>query len=404
MKKRARVATTAVLLGLIGAALGIRLALTYVPGTGPALADALRAVVGARAVTRLEELTAAVEDRLKRTLYRRKPPSSLEQFMPPPTAIPSSSPSAATAPGSDAPAAPKKPDDVGPMQAGVAARGDGQWKPVPDPARPQAPPLLFATLLHPDPKRPWAEVFVVATSAANVRLYAVAGTVEPQATTLEGTAYARRGKVPESHVADLLAAFNGGFKTEHGHHGMFVDGVTLVPPRAMLCTVVGYEDGRLEIGSWKAIGSAVSAAQREGGVRFWRQGAPCMYERGALNPLLRNEEVRNWGATIEGNVVIRRSAIGVSADRELLFVAVSNDTTARAMALAVGHAGASDVTQLDVNWSYPRFVLFPRDAQGRRRAQTLFQGFLFRESDYVELSSPRDFFYIRRRDHLRAPE
>jgi hypothetical protein len=253
-------------------------------------------------------------------------------------------------------------------------------------------------MLHPDPKRPWAEVFVVAARTSDIQLHAVAGTVEPEATTPEGSGYARRGTIPSQHLAGLLAAFNGGFKTEHGHHGMFVDGVTLVRPRSMLCTIVGYEDGALDIGSWKAIGGVVSAAQRAGRVRFWRQAAPCMYERGNLNALLRDEGVRNWGATIEGSVVIRRSAIGLSADRALMFMAVSNDTTARAIALAVGHAGASDVAQLDVNWSYPRFLLFPRDSEGRRRAQTLFQGFLFREADYVERPSQRDFFYLTRRD------
>lgn len=394
MKKPARVAI-AVLLSSVGAALGLELALIYLPGAGPALADALRAVLGTEPVTRLEEMAANVEDRFKRTTQRREPPRSLEQVLPAPAARPL--PSTASPQAADAPAATSKPDDVGPIPNGVAADGDGRWSPVSDPQRPSAAPLLFATLLHPDPVRPWAEVFVVVARTADVRLHAVAGTVEPEATTLEGNGYARRGTIPAGHSTDLLAAFNGGFKTEHGRHGMFVDGVTLVLPRAMLCTVIGYEGGRLDIGSWKSLDTELSEALREGRVRFWRQAAPCMYERGQLNALLRDEGVKNWGATLEGNVVIRRSAIGLSADRELLFVAVSNDTTARALALAMGHAGASDVAQLDVNWSYPRFVLFSRDAQGRLRAQTLFRGFLFRESDYVEKPSQRDFFYLTRR-------
>jgi hypothetical protein len=108
--------------------------------------------------------------------------------------------------------------------------------------------------------------------------------------------------------------------------------------------------------------------------------------------------VKNWGATIEGNVVIRRSALGLSLDRSMMFFGVSNDTTASAMALAMHHAGASEVAQLDVNWSYPRFMLFPRSADGRRHAQGLFPGFLFREADYVQRPSERDFFYLTRRD------
>ena len=57
--------------------------------------------------------------------------------------------------------------------------------------------------------------------------------------------------------------------------------------------------------------------------------------------------MRNWGSTLGGNVVIRRSAIGLDAAREFSFVGISNDTTARAMADAMHHAGASHVAQLE---------------------------------------------------------
>ncbi len=400
LSKRTRL-VAALALGVFAVAVGLRLAILFAPGAGPAFADALRVVLGTDAVTRLEETTADLEDRYKRAVRRGEPPRALDQLLPVPSPKPSTAAPAAAASSAAGPREVDvhvKPADIGPMHASVAAPEDGRWSSVLDPARPRAAPLLFATLLHPDPKRPWAEVFVVAVMASDVRVHAVAGTVEPQATVPEGKDYVRHGTIPSRHHESLLAAFNGGFKTEHGRHGMFVNGVTLVPARDGLCTIVGYEDGTLDIATWRAIRGQVSTAQHDGRVLFWRQAAPCMYERASLNPLLHDEEVRKWGATIEGNVVIRRSAIGLSADRRLLFVSVSNDTTARAMALAMHHAGASDVAQLDVNWSYPRFLLFPRNSDGQRRAQTLFRGFLFREADYVERPSQRDFFYLTRRD------
>jgi hypothetical protein len=396
VKKRTRT-VGALALGALALLVGLRLAILHVPWVGPTLANALRAVLGTSAVTWLEETAAEVADRYNRLVRGREHPRSLDQLLPLPATIPSAEAPATSTTGPSAPEPPTRPADVGPMQASVRAADDGRWKPVPDPARPREAPLLFATLLHPDPKRPWAEVFVVALTTSKVRLYAVAGTVEPEATTRAGRDYARRGLIPSQHQESLVAAFNGGFKTEHGHHGMFVDGVTLVPPRSHLCTVVGYRDGTLAIGSWNAVEREVDTAHREGRLRFWRQAAPCMFERGILNPLLRGEEVRNWGATIEGNVVIRRSAIGLSDDHGLMFIGVSNDTTARAMALAMHHVGATEVAQLDVNWSYPKFLLFPAGTDGRRRAQTLFPGFLFREDDYVRRASERDFFYLTRR-------
>ena len=88
MKKPARVAT-AVVLSVIGAVIGLKLALLYLPGAGPALADALRGVLGTGAVTKLEEVAAKVEDRFKRSTQRREPPRSLDQVLPVPAARPS---------------------------------------------------------------------------------------------------------------------------------------------------------------------------------------------------------------------------------------------------------------------------------------------------------------------------
>jgi hypothetical protein len=105
----------------------------------------------------------------------------------------------------------------------------------------------------------------------------------------------------------------------------------------------------------------------------------------------------NWGADAQGSPVIRRSAIGLDARAEILFVAVSEETTAPAMADAMHHAGAADVAELDINWSFPKFLVFRTNASGRMEAQSLFAGFAFEKDEYVNKPSPRDFFYITRR-------
>jgi hypothetical protein len=90
-----------------------------------------------------------------------------------------------------------------------------------------------------------------------------------------------------------------------------------------------------------------------------------MYENGELHPGLLAEKTRNWGAALEGDVVIPRSAIGLNAERTILYFALSNDTTPRIIADGMRHAGASDIAQLDVNWPYPRFLVFRRNESGR---------------------------------------
>lgn len=92
--------------------------------------------------------------------------------------------------------------------------------------------------------------------------------------------------------------------------------------------------------------------------------------------------------------MIRRSALGLDASRRILYVAITNDTTAPALATAMLHAGATDVAQLDVNWSYPKFAVFPRDASGGLYAQTLFEGFPIERDYFLRKPYPRDFFYL----------
>jgi hypothetical protein len=95
--------------------------------------------------------------------------------------------------------------------------------------------------------------------------------------------------------------------------------------------------------------------------------------------------------------VIRRSAIDLSSDQSRLYVGISNDTTARALALGMHHAGAADVAQLDVNWSFPKILVFPRGSSGQLEPRSLFKGFLAKKGEYIQQPSPRDFFYLIRR-------
>jgi hypothetical protein len=405
-------------LGAMGAA--VVLAVHHVPQAGPMIANSLRSVIGIEAVARLEETVASVEDRVMR--WRAEPPRSLSSLSPdivgadvaaappvpaPPAPAPAPSaemtvacfdPSDAPADAVTAPAAPPVPEprafapkNIKLPFPEVAAQGDGVWVPVADPEHPEAAPVMFKTLIHPDPERPYAELFIVAMPSAVIKLRSVPGTEEPATENPDVRSIAYRGFIPSDQRSELLAAFNGGFRAEHGHHGMMVDGVTLVPPRVDMCTVAGYEDGSLQIGTY----SRLSALPQK--PLWYRQSPRCMVEQGSLHPGLRDPNARGWGATLEGETVINRSAIALSEDGETLFVAVTNFTTARALALGMRAAGGHNVAQLDVNRSFPKFLLFPRDESGVRRPASLFKGFLFDREEMLDEPNPRDFFYVVRR-------
>jgi hypothetical protein len=122
-----------------------------------------------------------------------------------------------------------------------------------------------------------------------------------------------------------------------------------------------------------------------------------MLQDGVLHPGLRTEDSRNWGATLEGKTVIRRSAVGLSADARTLFVGISNSTTARALALGMQHVGSRDVAQLDVNFSFPRFLLY-KDGEGSAlNAVGAVRGLLYQPDEYLGHASTRDFFYVTAR-------
>lgn len=366
------------------------------PGAGPLVANSLRAVIGIDGVARLEEAAASVEDTVMRWRWQGAEARSLDALSPLITSanVPAARSEAVAAGGErnsgNGPVS-FAPASVKPPFAEVAGKGDGVWVPVPDPEHPEAPAVMYETLIHPDPERRWSELFVVAMPTSQVRIASTPGVSEPSTTNPAAQSLPDRGLIPLAEQGSLLAAFNGGFRAEHGHHGMFVDGVMLLPPQADLCTVAGYADGSLRIGDYARL--AAQAPQPA----WFRQAAPCMVEDGVLHPGLRDSKARRWGSTLEGDTVIRRSAIALSQDGATLYVAVSNYTTASVLANGMRAVGGWNVSQLDVNYSFPKFLLFPRDRAGVRHAASLFKGFLFEPKEMLTEPASRDFFYVVRR-------
>ncbi len=382
--KRRRRVLAGVLVGLPLAAVALFVAANRVEWVGPLVAESLRALLGNKAVAALEDFAYSVEDRVYRFSRRGEAPQAYWSVPPKRAAAPVAKPGAPPAPRF-------QPGDVGPVHQSWSAPGDGQWVPIVDARRPGEEPHLQKTLLHPDRNRSWAELFVVAADLERVRLQAVAGLYEPRSFEKEAMKYKRSGLVATALQPDLLAAFNGGWRTEHGGYGMKVDGVTLVKPRKSACAVAAYPGDAVRIATWASLEST------EPTMLWYRQAPGCMYENGQRHVGLAEEMATAWGATVDGETVIRRSAVGLSADGRVLYVGITNHTTARALADGMHHAGAASVAQLDVNWSYPKIVTFEADGGGELQAVALAKGFELHDDDYVRRPAPRDFFYLAKK-------
>ncbi len=161
------------------------------------------------------------------------------------------------------------PRDVGPIRAG-GPDTDGRWSPV-SVENDAGSGAMWKAVLHPDKSHPSAELFVVAIDLSRGRLHSVAGESEPVTEVPSAKGYARGAVVPPDRRDVLLAAFNGGWKGEHGHYGIKVDGVTLVKPREGACTIAAYEDDSLRIAPWADV------AADEPRTRLLRQTPACMY-------------------------------------------------------------------------------------------------------------------------------
>jgi len=387
-KLRRRLVWTILLTGAMG--LTAWTLVHHTSWAGPLFANSLRAVIGTEGVAKLEDFAYGIEDRINALRLRGEKPKAHWTVPANKPRAPSPMPNK----GIEWPAF--EPKSVGPVHKSWSAPGDGEWVTVDDPRRPGSNVVMYKTLVHPDEHRSWAELFVVAIDLEQADLHAASGTREPVPELPIPKNFARPGKVPDADLEGLLGAFNGGFMAEHGHYGMRVSGVTLLKPRETSCTIAGYSDGTVEIATWKFLAQAADRMD------WFRQTPACMYENNVMHVGLRHPETRNWGATLDGDTVIRRSAIGLDESRRVLFVGISNHTTARALAEGMHHAGAVDVAQLDVNWSYPKFLIYAPGSERGVAATAVMEGFEYTAGDYVTKSSLRDFFYVTRRKAPRS--
>jgi hypothetical protein len=364
------------------------------------MADGARALFGPRVVAWAEDTSYGIQDRINRWRYKDTKPTT---FWTAPT-VPVATPPAVADPvpeavvGSDAGATsarsvPFPPPTYQPPYAGVGAPGDGTWISVGDAARPGDAPVMAKSVVHPDPKRGYAAVAVVAVDLDHADVHLVAGTQEPASDKVP--ADHRPGVIPTQDLASLVAAFNGGFKAIHGHWGMMVGGDVFVAPRDIGCTVALNRDGSLKIRSWSKLKANESV------MAAYRQTPPCLVEGGKINTVLEGGEYsKNWGATVSGETVIRRSAIGIDRSERVLFYGLGEAVTAEALSRAMRAVGAENAAQLDVNYSFPRFLFYDRapSEETPHVRESLIPGIKFTKNEYVGAAALRDFFYLTRRN------
>ena len=324
--------------------------------------------------------------------------------LPPPTPIASPVASAAQPPPTPTPPAlapaPAPVADPGPAfpppsfdapEAKTAKPGDGAWTSLVEDAAGK-PPLLVRTTVHPDPGDHTVYAAIVAVDRRRVDLRFLPGTLEPKSTSVPQER--RSGVIPAADQPDLLAVFNGGFMAKHGGWGMKVGADTFLPPKDEACTVAFVNDGSLRIRTWTTLAPALAT------LAAYRQTPPCLIEQGVVNPVFEADpKTRRWGSSETGVTTIRRSALGLDATGKTLFYGLGEWITPGRLAEAMRAAGAVDAAELDVNWSYTRFLLYgpAKPGEAPEVTETLVPKIKHAPKGYVVKASDRDFFYLVRR-------
>jgi len=275
--------------------------------------------------------------------------------------------------------------------AKTAETSDGTWEPlVAGPAG--EPALLYRSTVHPHPNRGFAYAAVVAIDLTRTDVTLVAGTEDPESKTV--SADKRTGLVPPGDVEDLLVVFNGGFMTKHGKYGVMLAGEEFITPREDACAFAKRKDGSYWIAPW------LEMKGKNAELSFYRQTPACLIDKGEYHPDLDNDyKVRKWGGQNNGQKDTRRSAVGLDATGKVLFYVLGEWVFAKDLAVALKSAGAVSGAELDINWSYTRFLLMgrPRPGDPVQVVSTLVPKIEHTRRGYVEKASTRDFFYVKRK-------
>jgi hypothetical protein len=279
--------------------------------------------------------------------------------------------------------------------------GEGQWvtpsiswlRRVPS-ALPDAPSPFSQTFVRPDPDRPYSRVLLVAMDTRQLDLGMEAGVEDPEPLT----GPPGLGRIPRDPLRyrRVAAAFNGAFKTEHGHYGMMVDKRVLLPPVPGSATVVVLGDGRAAFGTWgteRKVGGIVGIADDD--IVSFRQNLDPLIDRGQLNPTGRNL----WGFTLPGKgAQTERSALCVTTAGHLLY-AWGDDLSATTLGKALQMAGCEYGLHLDMNPYHTGFIFTAIDdlPTKKYKSQLLTPSMSIPVDRYIQYS-PKDFFYVTTRD------
>ena len=223
--------------------------------------------------------------------------------------------------------------------------GEGVWHRT-GPSVDGGPPVLVTTY-RPSTEYPSIVAYVLWIDHTRTDLAYYPGRYEPPSAVDRGPMM-----VPVDQRHRLLATFNGAFTHVDTNNGSAVNGHTNEPLIDGNATLVGYRDGTVNIVKWTGGPNAPA------NVAWARQSLTPILWDGKLNPELNTDPNSiQWGYTLGGVTFTPRTAVGVDAHGNAMFV-VASEATVISLAQILQHIGAVRGMEFDINPEWHTMITY----------------------------------------------
>jgi len=227
--------------------------------------------------------------------------------------------------------------------------GEGVWQPTG--LLVNGRPAVYETFMRPDPVHTSLLAGVAWLDRRALRAVIYNGNDQPG-----GSGWRHGDHVGAQESANLVAAFNGGFRLDMAHGGYQSEGRVVHPFVTGRATFGIRNDGTVDVGVW---GRDVQPATPY--VSAF-QNLDLIVDAGRDVPGLSRDDHLRWGETLGGNVFVWRSGVGIDAHGNLVYAAGMLDIVSLADVLRA--AGAVRAMELDINSYWVSFDTFVHAANG----------------------------------------
>jgi hypothetical protein len=226
-----------------------------------------------------------------------------------------------------------------------ALPGEGVWHRT-GPTVDGGPPVLVTTY-RPSTEYPYIVAYVLWIDHTRTDLAYYPGRYEPPSAVDRGPMM-----VPVDQRNRVLATFNGAFTHVDTDNGSAVNGHTNEPLIDGNATLVGYRSGRVNIVKWTGGPNAPA------NIAWARQSLTPIVWNGRLNPELNTDPNSvQWGYTLGGVTFTPRTAVGIDAHGNVMFV-VASEATVISLAQILQHIGAVRGMEFDINPEWHTLITY----------------------------------------------